>query len=264
MKGTDNLLRDFDDLVFESRNKEYGAYQMRKLYNRHLFRAMLIALFIGASFIVIPFLRIIGQKDAIRAGSGSRYVSVNMENLEPPAEEIFIPPAPPPPPESQPLVKYVAPVIVDTVLPTEKPTLSVDEYKSIPESNTEEITVISSAGDNELVGDINGEGDDEPFILVEVTPKFKGGDLDKFRDWVTKRVIYPREAEENGIEGRVYLTFVVERDGTVSNVVVVRGIDALLDEAARKAIMESPPWSPGLQRGRPVRVRFSIYLNFTL
>jgi protein TonB len=76
--------------------------------------------------------------------------------------------------------------------------------------------------------------------------------------------VYPQLAQENNIRGRVYLTFVVERDGSVTTVNVVKGVDKLLDDAAQKAIEASPKWSPGLQRGRPVRVRFSIFLNFQL
>jgi protein TonB len=60
------------------------------------------------------------------------------------------------------------------------------------------------------------------------------------------------------------MTFVIERDGTVSTVKIVRGVDPLIDKEAQRAIESSPKWSPGLQRGRPVRVRFSIFLNFTL
>jgi protein TonB len=101
-------------------------------------------------------------------------------------------------------------------------------------------------------------------MLVEVTPTFRGGDLERFREWVQKRVVYPQEAQDNRIHGKVYLTFVVERDGSVSTVNIIKGVDPLLDDAAKKAIESSPKWSPGLQRGRPVRVRFSIYLNFQI
>ena len=101
-------------------------------------------------------------------------------------------------------------------------------------------------------------------MIVEVKPTFRGGDVEKFREWVQKRVVYPQLAMENRIHGRVYLTFVVERDGTVSTVNVVKGVDKLLDDAAKKAIESSPKWSPGLQRGKPVRFRYSIFLNFQL
>ena len=93
-------------------------------------------------------------------------------------------------------------------------------------------------------------------------PSFKGGGLEKFREWVTKRTNYPQAAYDNKIRGTVFLTFIVEKDGSVSNVTVVKSVDPLLDDEAVKAISESPKWTPGLQRGEPVRVRYSIPLNF--
>jgi protein TonB len=108
------------------------------------------------------------------------------------------------------------------------------------------------------------EVEDEVFVIVEDMPTFKGGDINTFREWVQKRVRYPELAAENGIAGRVFITFVVETNGTVSNVTVTRSVDALLDEAAKEAVQASPKWEPGMQRGRPVRVRYSIPIIFQL
>ena len=94
-------------------------------------------------------------------------------------------------------------------------------------------------------------------------PSFKGGGLEKFRAWVQNRTTYPQAAIERKIKGKVYLTFIVEKDGSVSNVTIVKGVDPLLDDEAVKAISASPRWTPGLQRGEPVRVRYSIPLNFS-
>ncbi|MCU0458138.1 MAG: energy transducer TonB [Bacteroidales bacterium] len=106
--------------------------------------------------------------------------------------------------------------------------------------------------------------EEEIFVIVEDMPKFRGGDINKFREWVQKRVRYPELAAENGIQGRVFITFVVEPNGTVSNVSISRSVDALLDEAAKEAVSASPKWEPGMQRGRPVRVRYSIPIIFQL
>lgn len=108
------------------------------------------------------------------------------------------------------------------------------------------------------------EVEEEIFVIVEDMPKFRGGDINKFREWVQKRVRYPELAAENGIQGRVFITFVVETNGNVSNVSVSRSVDALLDEAAKEAVSASPKWEPGMQRGRPVRVRYSIPIIFQL
>jgi protein TonB len=93
-------------------------------------------------------------------------------------------------------------------------------------------------------------------------PTFKGGGLDEFRLWVGKRTNYPQAAIDNKIRGTVFLTFIVEKDGSVSNVSIIKGVHPLLDNEAIKAISESPKWTPGLQRGLPVRVRFQIPLSF--
>jgi len=106
--------------------------------------------------------------------------------------------------------------------------------------------------------------EEEIFVIVEDMPKFRGGDINKFREWVQKRVRYPELAAENGIQGRVFITFVVEPNGTVSNVSVTRSVDQLLDDAAKEAVAASPKWEPGMQRGRPVRVRYSIPIIFQL
>jgi protein TonB len=153
--------------------------------------------------------------------------------------------------------------VTDTVLPTEKPQPTVADVQASPQDNNQ-LEVVNGGDQNELTNGQEGGDSEEPFILVEVKPTFKGGDIEKFREWVQKRTIYPQMAQDNGIRGKVYLTFVVERDGSVSNVKVVKGVNKLLDDEAIKAIEASPKWNPGLQRGRPVRVRFSIFLNFTL
>jgi len=106
--------------------------------------------------------------------------------------------------------------------------------------------------------------EDEIFVIVEDMPKFRGGDINKFREWVQKRVRYPEIAAENGIQGRVFITFVVEPNGNVTNVSVTRSVDPLLDDAAKEAVAASPKWEPGMQRGRPVRVRYSIPIIFQL
>jgi protein TonB len=185
-----------------------------------------------------------------------------MENLELPKEEIYVPPSPPPPQAVRvdEIVKYVPPVVVDSVPPLEKSQLSTDEY--INQTTDERSDITGTGTSDNLNAGQEGTESDEPFFLVEVMPLFKGGGLDKFRDWVQKRTSYPQAAYDRRIRGTVYLTFIVEKDGTVSNVTVVKGVDPLLDDEAVKAISESPRWTPGLQRGEPVRVRYSIPLNF--
>ncbi|MGB8491335.1 MAG: energy transducer TonB, partial [Bacteroidales bacterium] len=161
---------------------------------------------------------------------------------------------------TQEIIKYVPPEIVDTIVPVEKAPMTADEAQL---NRDQEIPELSGSGfGSDILAGTNGMGNDEPFFQVEVMPTFRGGDFSKFADWVGKRTNYPEAAIKKKIRGTVYLTFVVEKDGTVTNVTVVRGVDPLLDNEAVKAVAESPKWSPGLQRGQPVRVRFLIPLSF--
>jgi len=106
--------------------------------------------------------------------------------------------------------------------------------------------------------------EEEIFVIVEHMPSFQGGDLNKFRDFVNKNLKYPEIAAENGIQGRVILSFVVEANGTLSNVKVLRGVDPAIDKEAIRVVESSPKWSPGQQRGKPVRVSFNMPIIFVL
>jgi protein TonB len=254
---------DFDELIFEQRNREYGAYLLRKGYNLTVVISIIISSLIVSVFVLIPYLKTITNKHDLSKEIRPRYVEMKMDRMEPPKDEFIIPPPPQQPPASSvPNIKYVAPVIVDSVPPMEKPLPTVAEVQASNPSNTG-LTISGTGNSEDILTGQEGEKSDEPFMIVEVTPTFKGGGIEKFRDWVQKRTNYPQVAQDNGIQGKVFLTFVVERDGAVSNVKVVKGVDKLLDDEAVKAIESSPNWSPGLQRGRPVRVRFYIPLVFS-
>jgi protein TonB len=255
-------ISDFDDLIFATRNKEYGAYQLRKRYNSVLITGILIAIFIGCSAVIIPFL--LSPDDEKILSGGARVVRVQMENLEPPDEAIYVPPAPPPPESAriEENMKYVPPVVVDTVFTIDKSTAATDEFLVSDQGDNPETVGNGSGGDLITGGD--GTELEEPYFIVEEMPSFRGGDINRFREWINKRTTYPQEAIDANIRGKVYLTFIVEKDGSVSSVTVLKGVHPLLDNEAVKVISESPKWTPGLQRGQPVRVRFQVPLNFSL
>ncbi len=265
MKNKRQYIHDFDDLIFESRNKEYGAYQLRKKYNSFVITGIIISIFLGCSVVIIPFMAN-KTSNALIAGGG-RFVQVKMDVLEPPPEDFYVPAAPAPPPEESPkiqeIVKYVPPEVVDTVLSIDLTPITTDEVLAHADKLTPEITGATGFGNDILEGE-GGYGTDEPFYLVEVMPSFKGGDLNTFRDYIQKRTNYPQEAIDKKIQGRVYLTFIIEPDGSVSHVTIVKGVDPLIDNEALKAIRSSPDWTPGLQRGQPVRVRYSMSLSFVI
>ena len=103
-----------------------------------------------------------------------------------------------------------------------------------------------------------------PFALVEEKPKFQGGDANTFSAWVNKNLQYPEIAKENGVQGRVTLQFTVNTDGSVSDVKVLRGVDESLDKEAVRVIQSMPNWIPGMQKGQPVRVKFTLPVTFRL
>ena len=103
-----------------------------------------------------------------------------------------------------------------------------------------------------------------PFQLVEEKPSFQGGDANTFSKWVNTRLEYPEIAKENGVQGRVTLQFTVEKDGTVTKVRVLRGVDPSLDKEAVRVVSMSPKWKPGKQRDRAVPVTYTFPVIFQL
>lgn len=106
--------------------------------------------------------------------------------------------------------------------------------------------------------------DDVPFVKVEQMPSFMGGDLMTFRNWAMKQVRYPQVAWENNISGRVLLSFVIEKDGSMSNIKVIQTPDESLSNEAIRIMKLSPKWTPGMQRGQAVRVKYTLPIDFRL
>ena len=113
--------------------------------------------------------------------------------------------------------------------------------------------------EKEAVADNN-----EIVASADVMPKFKGGDLKKFQEYINENTIYPQVAAEMGLQGRVKVSFVVEKDGRVSNVKIVKGVDPLLDREALRVVTSSPKWTPGQNAGHPVRVSQTATVLFVM
>ncbi len=106
--------------------------------------------------------------------------------------------------------------------------------------------------------------DDQPFVKVEQMPSFMGGDLMTFRNWVQSKVRFPQIAQENGISGRVLLMFVIERDGSLTNIQVLQTPDSSLSDEAIRVLKTSPKWTPGKQRNQSVRVKYTLPIDFRI
>ncbi|MDD2322952.1 MAG: energy transducer TonB, partial [Bacteroidales bacterium] len=105
--------------------------------------------------------------------------------------------------------------------------------------------------------------EEEIFLVVENQPEFPGGEAARLK-YLSENIEYPQMAKESGIQGIVFVTFVVEPNGSISNVAILRGIGGGCDEEAVRVVQNMPSWKPGKQRGRPVRVRFNMPIKFTL
>ena len=106
--------------------------------------------------------------------------------------------------------------------------------------------------------------DDQPFLIAETMPSFQGGDLYTFRKWVQDNVKFPTIALENGISGKVILTFVIEKDGRLTNIQVLKTPDRSLSEEAIRVLNKSPKWTPGKQRNQVVRVKYTLPVEFRM
>jgi TonB family protein len=126
----------------------------------------------------------------------------------------------------------------------------------------EEITVTFISNDEEVSKTSEDEG--EIFVVVEKMPKFQGGDINKFLEYIGENLKYPEIAMANGIQGRVIMSFIIEPDGRLTNAKILRGADPSLDKEALRVVESSPVWTPGTQSGEPVRVSFNIPILFTL
>jgi protein TonB len=251
------IIPAFDDIVFESRNKEYGAYSLRKKYNRNLLIAILIGTIIVSTAIIAPYLK--ASADVNRARRAEKLVEIKMENLDQPQEKVEPPPPPPPPPADavQP-AKYVAPVVVDSIKPEDVKQLMTADQAQVEVKN-EEVQV-----NQEVQEEVKEEeAPVEVFVVVEEMPTFPGGEPELMK-FIYANIQYPDIAKENNIQGRVILRFCVTYKGGVDQVQVLKGVDPSLDNEAARVIKMLPAWKPGKQGGKPVNVWYSVPVTFQL
>jgi protein TonB len=254
-KKTGKLV-SLDDIVFEHRNKEYGAYVLRGKYRKYLAIAFLISLFGVSSGVAVPFIKAYMNKD--KSVVLVKETVAEMSNVK---QDQDIPPPPPPPPppaamEQQ--VRYTAPVVVDTV--KEEVQLAIVDDVKATTSNEPVPENIEVVKESEPVI----EEEEPAFVFVEEQATFQGGDINSFRDWVQKNLVYPPVAVENGIFGRVTVQFAVSSKGEVVDVKILRGVDPSLDKETIRVINSSPKWGAAKQGGRAVKQQFVIPVIFML
>ena len=248
------------DMVFEGRNKSYGAYELRKKNPRTTLIALIIGASVFASLLALPLINWGDGKD----DETEKVTMVDMANIAPPPEEVkpLVPPPPPPPPAPKiDEVKFVKPKVV-------KKEEVVEEIKTIEELKDKNVGAKDIKGQEDgkiVIDEPSGEGpadskiveDNTIYNAVEVKPDFPGG-INKFYEFVSKNYKTP---EEDGLKGKVIVTFVVEKDGTLTDIKVVRDLGFGTGKEAIRVLKKSPKWKPGIQNGRAVRVLYSLPIS---
>lgn len=251
-----------NDIVFEERNKAYGAYALRKNHNRTVALALLIT---GSTFLFVVCLPAI--IDWINNKMEEVEVPVDMTAVDltppPPLDETEPPPPPPPPPPVMETVKFTPPVVTDEEVVDEPPPIQTEEtpqISTVTQEGTDDAIIIPEEK-SAVVEPVS----DEIFTIVEQPPEFPGGygELSKFLE---KNFVYPQMEREAGISGTCYVTFVVEKDGSITGVEIQRGVSGgpACNKEAIRLVKLMPKWNIGKQNGRAVRARFSLPIKFTL
>lgn len=210
---------------------------------------ILMGIVVGLSFMFIAFEY--AQRDiVIDEIDTSGDILVEEEIIE--ITRRFTPP-PPPPPET---------VQADLIDIVEDNTLEEEvEFQSTEDEQKDAVIINYNYGEGDGEGEVYA--DEEIFAVVEEMPSFPGGDA-ALMSYISKNIKYPSIATENGIQGRVICTFVINRDGKVTNAEVIRSVDPSLDKEALRVINNMPAWKPGKQRGKPVRVKYTLPIVFRL
>jgi len=262
----DILDQQWIDVVFVDRNKAYGAYELRKDNGRNTRNALIIGVIV---FVIAISANTIVNVFAGFIPKGKPKVKITSVVLAPPPVDIKKPPPPPPPEPPKPKVdqvKFPPPIVKpDNEVKEKPPTVKELEVadpgqKNLKGDKNAEVSIDEPVGTSDQKVT---EDDNKIFTAVEQVPEFPGG-LEAFSKYLSKNIRYPAVARENGTQGRVILSFVCERDGSLTDIKVARGIGDGCDEEAVRVIKNSPKWKPGIQNGRPVRVAYSVPISFTL
>ncbi len=248
----------FDDIVFEDRNKEYGAYKLRKKYNRTVLFSLVIGIIILSTAIIAPYLNAKALEN--RQKKAERQVEIKLENLDQPNETVAPPPPPPPPPaDVVAAAKYIPPVVVDSIKPEEVSQLMTADEAQVEVQNQEVVEVVAEVKEEVQ----EEEAEPEPFIRVEEMPEFPGG-IEELLKYVYANTQYPEVAKENNIQGRVIVRFCVTAKGGVNQVSIFKSVDPELDAEAVRVVSTLPAFKPGKQGGKPVPVWFILPINYVL
>lgn len=249
----------WDDLVFEGRNREYGAYVLRKGYALNIMIGLGITLLVVLLLIFYPSLSGLFGDDKAVAQAPPRKLVYSELSIPPPIDK----PKPLPPriqlPRLKKVLKFVPPKVVREEVTDLTPTLEEIKENDVGAVAVEgPLDVVFEEPVEEVVAD-----DNELFTVVDQQPEFEGG-YEAMMAFIKKHMIYPANARRMQIEGTVHLSFIVSKTGAISEVKVLRGIMTECDREAVRVVQMMPAWKPGKQNGRNVNVRFILPLKFRM
>jgi len=263
-----------DDIVFANRNQAYGAYDLRKSYPKTVTRALIIGGILFTLGVLTPTIITALTPEKTEQAM----VEVDLMKLPPPPIDPNEPPPPPPPPVELPkvnTVKFLPPEVKpDEEVPEETPPPAVEELKEAVaaektqegDPNAENIIAAPEASAAPTKVEVAVEAapkEEEIFTVVEQQPEFSGG-MAALGQYLSKNLRYPAAAQRANVSGRVFVSFVVNTDGSIQDVQVLKGLGFGTDEEAQRVVKGMPKWRPGKQSGRPVRVKYNLPINFTL
>ena len=262
-----------NDIVFEGRNKAYGAYVLRRLYQRHVTRALIIATSVFLLLIAFP---LISQflKDRLPK-EPKKNLQENVLMDAPPLDDTKPPPpppppqAPPPPPPKLTTIKFTPPVVKkDEEVKKEE----VPDQEELKDKTVATVTVKGNMDAPDLT-ELAGTGDkvveevveNKVYTYVEQMPELpNGGGQPAIVAAILKATRYPAMALRNQVEGRIFASFTVNPQGDVVDVKVIKGLGSGLDEEAIRAIKTLPKFRPGKQNGRAVSVSFTVPITYKI
>jgi protein TonB len=254
------------ELVFAKRNKEYGAYYLRQHYAENIIKAMAITFIsVITIFVTAGILIKVKPAEVVAATVVPLIQPVQPPPVEPKRE---IPKAKPSAPkELVRTIKFVTPVVTSEPVKVEPPRLDVMKEGEIGPVKID----VKGTGTTPSISEETGTGVDKAPAKdiiytsggVEVNPEPFGGAA-AWAKFLQKNLRYPGEAVDKGISGKVFVSFIVEKDGHLSTFIIIRGVGYGMDEESLRVLKKAPAWKPGLQNGQAVRVKYTLPLNFVL
>jgi protein TonB len=260
--NTSVYAENLEDVIFDGRNQKYGAYSLRKNYNNHLILSFLAVVIIAGFIAGIPFLHAFMNPPVIKKGELTHTVVFKPEYYK--VEPVL----PPPPVKKNPTLaaldisSTLAPKVVEEPVTEDVIVPQIELIEQVGSADIPDIIPIEPVAKiPEVITDPN-----QTFTSGQVTTqaKFKDGPVDDFRKWLAKNIFYPIDALENDIKGTVFLKFTIDKLGKLCDIVVVRGIDPVIDQAAIDALKNSPKWAAATIGGKPVKVSYCIPIAFDI